>query len=84
VVRTHKAWDARTVERRLRARLAEFHGLLAGNVDEARGVLRQLLPERLRFTPRQEGGYQITGHVACDGLFTALVDDGPHIVVPPG
>ena len=90
---TRKGWtvdaatrrcDPRTVERRLRARLAAFHGLLTGNVEEcAAGTppapagappLHAPAGRRLR----------ITGHVACGGLFTALVDDGPQGVVPPG
>jgi hypothetical protein len=68
----------------LRERLEDWQGLLAGNLDEARQVLRQLLPGRLRFTPRKVAGYQITADLALGGLLATVVDDGSLTVVPPG
>jgi hypothetical protein len=60
---------------------------LEGNLDEGRQGLRQLLPERLRFTPRPTRGYDITGTLALGGILTAVVDDpqalGPQELVPP-
>jgi len=50
---------------------------LEGNVEEGRQVLRQLLSERLRFTPRPTRGYDITGTLALGGILAAVVDDAP-------
>src|SRR5262249_48768202 len=64
---TARTWDTRTLERVLRERVARWQELLEGNVEEGRQVLRQLLPERLRFTPRPTRGYDITGTLALGG-----------------
>jgi site-specific DNA recombinase len=87
--RTARGWDAHTLDRILRARVTRWQALLEGNLDEGRQVLRQLLPERLRFTPRATRGYEITGTLALGGLLSAVVEDGPQVwgpqeLVPPG
>jgi DNA invertase Pin-like site-specific DNA recombinase len=61
---TTRRWDPRILQWELRARVADWQGLLEGNLHEARELLRRLLPQRLRFTPRPVGGYEITGPVA--------------------
>jgi site-specific DNA recombinase len=77
-------WDRRSLERVLERRVEGWRGLLAGNLDEARQVLRQLLPGRLRFTPRKVAGYEITADLALGGILATVVDDGSLTVVPPG
>lgn len=72
--RTARRWDRRGLERVLRQRVEEWQNLLEANPDEARQVLRQLLPGRLRFTPREAGGYEITGEAAPGGLVATVVD----------
>jgi hypothetical protein len=88
VERTVRTWDNRTLKRILHERVARWRELLEGNVDENRQVLRQLLPERLRFTPRPTRGYDITGTLALGGILAAVVDDAPQTwpqeLVPPG
>ena len=74
----------RELERAIRAGLAEWRALFTGTVEEARQLLRQLLPRRLRFTPREEGCYEITGDVALGGLIAAAVGASPQGMVPPG
>ena len=85
--RTARGWDARSLDRILRERVTSWQALLAGNLDEGRQVLRLLLPDRLRFTPRPTHGYEITGTLALGGLLSAVVEDrqawGPQELVPP-
>ena len=49
-------FDLRRAEQDLRAKLADWRGLLSRNVAQARQALRSLVPERLTFTPKNEGG----------------------------
>jgi hypothetical protein len=83
LTQTARRWDRRGLERVLRQRVEDWQTLLEANPDEARQVLRQLLPGRLRFTPREAGGYEITGEAAPGGLVATVVA-GSLAVVPPG
>jgi hypothetical protein len=48
--------DLGRVERDLRAKIADWRGLLARNVAQARQALRSLVPERFTFTTKEENG----------------------------
>jgi hypothetical protein len=59
------------LEARLRAKLADWRGLLARDVDSARDVLRLLLAEPLRFTPildARRRAYAFKPPIALDQL----------------
>ena len=65
------------LERRLRAKLADWRGLLAQNVDAAREVLRVLLVDSLRFTPLVDGArraYAFEGSIALDRLVAGVIE----------
>ena len=65
------------LESRLRAKLADWRGLLTRNVAEGRAVLRALLIGPLRFTPIEDGsrrGYAFTGTIALDRLLSGVVE----------
>lgn len=65
------------LETRLRAKLADWRGLLTRNVAEGRAVLRALLIGPLRFTPIDDGsrrGYAFTGTIALDRLLAGVVE----------
>ena len=68
------------LEQRLRAKLADWRGLLTRNVSEGRAVLRTLLVGPLRFTPIDEErrrGYAFEGMIALDRLLSGVVDLPP-------
>jgi chromosome segregation ATPase len=50
-----RGFDLRRAEQDLRAKLADWRGLLSRNVAQARQALRSLVPERLTFTPKNGG-----------------------------
>jgi hypothetical protein len=75
----HDPMDRRSLKPILPRRVEQWQDLLAGNLDEARQVLRQLLPERAR----AGGGFEITADAALGGVVAAIVD-GPQFLVPPG
>jgi hypothetical protein len=56
-----RGFDLPRVEQDLRAKLADWRGLLARNVGQARQALRSLVPERLTFTPKNERGERFYG-----------------------
>jgi hypothetical protein len=65
------------IEQRLRAKLADWRGLLTRNVESGREVLRTLLVGPLRFTPVIDGqrrGYRFTGAIALDRIVAGIVD----------
>jgi len=65
------------LDRRLRAKLTDWRGLLTRNVDSARDVLRALLVEPLRFTPLTDGrrrAYQFDGVIALDRLVSGVIE----------
>jgi site-specific DNA recombinase len=69
--------DLGSLEARLRAKLADWRGLLHRNVAEGRAVLRTLLIGPLRFTPVREErrrGYAFEGMLALDRLLAGVVD----------
>jgi hypothetical protein len=69
--------DRVQLERRLRAKLADWRELLRRNVAEGRAVLRTLLIGPLRFTPivdARRRGYLIEGAIALDRLLSGVVE----------
>jgi len=58
-VRDFTAGDAHRVERQMRARLSDWRGLLRGEVQEARQILRALLQDRIEFTPTEQDGQRV-------------------------
>jgi len=76
-----------TLERRLRARLADWRALLRRNVTEGRAVLRALLIGPLRFTPVKDArrrGYAFEGAVALDRLLTGVIELPTVMASPTG
>ena len=70
------------LERTLRAKLADWRGLLQRNVAEGRAVLRTLLIEPLKFTPVIDGrrrGYAFEGAIALDRLLAGVVELPPMV-----
>jgi hypothetical protein len=68
--------DAQELRRTLRGYLDDWHGLIRGNVTEARGVFALVLRERIPFTPiavKQQPCYRLTVPVAFDRVLTSVV-----------
>ncbi len=68
---------ARGLEARLRAKLADWRGLLTRNVESGRDVLRTLLVGPLRFTPvidERRRGYRFAGAIALDRLVAGVIE----------
>ena len=68
--------DVHRVEQVLRAKLADWRGLLLRNVMQARQALRSLVPERLRFTPKGDGEeafYVFEGTAVLDRFLSGIV-----------
>jgi hypothetical protein len=64
------------LEQRLRAKLADWRGLLTRNVESGRDVLRALLVGPLNFTPVIEArrrGYAFEGAIALDRLVSGVI-----------
>ena len=79
--------DLAGLEARLRAKLADWRGLLRRNIAEGRAVLRTLLVGPLRFTPIIEDrrrGYAFEGAIALDRLLSGVVDLPPKVASPAG
>jgi site-specific DNA recombinase len=75
------------LEQRLRAKLADWRGLLTRNVETGRVVLRTLLIGPLRFTPvmeEQRRGYAFRGAIALDRLIAGVVDLPTKVASPTG
>ena len=75
------------LEARLRAKLADWRGLLQRNIQEARAVLRGLLIGPLRFTPvndERRRGYAFRGTIALDRLLAGVVDLPTVVASPTG
>jgi hypothetical protein len=85
VARAHvPTGSADGLERRLRAKLADWRALLTRNVSEGRAVLRTLLVGPLRFTPVEDErrrGYRFEGLIALDRLLAGAIDL-PHVARP--
>jgi DNA invertase Pin-like site-specific DNA recombinase len=79
--------DLRALETRLRARLADWRGLLRRNIAEGRDVLRALLAGPLTFTPiveERRRGYAFSGAVALDRLLSGVVELPTKMASPTG
>ena len=64
------------LEQRLRAKLADWRGLLTRNVESGRDVLRALLVGPLNFTPvidARRRGYAFEGAIALDRLVSGVI-----------
>jgi hypothetical protein len=75
-------FDAKTVERRVRAKLDDWRGLLTRKVEDGRQLLREALVGPLRFTAdgRQ---YRFAGEVPIERLLSGVVGV-PTFVASPG
>ena len=70
-----RGFDLHRAEQDLRAKLVDWRGLLARNVAQARQALRSLVPERLTFTPKNEGGerfYVFEGMAVLDRFLAGI------------
>jgi hypothetical protein len=79
--------NVETLERTLRAKLADWRGLLRRNITEGRAVLRALLIGPLRFSPVKEGrrrGYAFEGTIALDRLLTGVLELPTAMASPSG
>ena len=66
-----------SLEERLRAKLADWRGLLTRSVDSGRDVLRALLVGPLRFTPiieKRRRTYAFEGAIALSRLVAGVID----------
>ena len=75
-VRDFRPANTARFERQLRAKLADWRGLLRGAPQAARQVLRALLTERVTFTPTVQGGrrvYRYRGTFTVGALFAGEV-----------
>jgi hypothetical protein len=76
------------LEAELRARLADWRGLLQRHPREARQILRKLLLGRLTFTPEEKDGerfYRFTGQVTLGRLLAGeILSTVSKTVVTPG
>jgi site-specific DNA recombinase len=67
--------DRSRLARELRTKLADWRGLLSRNVAQARQVLRSLVPDRLTFMPKDEGGerfYIFEGRAVLDRVLAGI------------
>jgi hypothetical protein len=79
--------DPKRIERRLRAKLSDWRGLLTRNVATARTVLRTLLVGPIRFSPVVEDrkrGYAFEGTIALDRLIAGIIDLPTKMASPTG
>jgi len=71
---TLSGFDPKTVERKLRQKLAEWRGLLRRQTPLARQMLARLLDGRIVWTPNKEAGlYEFAGRVNLDRLLSGVV-----------
>jgi site-specific DNA recombinase len=79
--------NVETLEKRLRAKLADWRELLRRNVTEGRAVLRALLIGPSRFSPVKEErrrGYSFEGTIALDRLLTGVLELPTAMASPTG
>ena len=79
--------DRRGLERRIRAKLQDWRGLLERNVAEGRAALRALLIGPIRFTPVREErrrGYRFELTIALDGLLAGVIELPTKMASPRG
>jgi hypothetical protein len=75
------------LDARLRAKLADWRGLLTRNVESGRDVLRALLVGPLRFTPvleQRKRAYRFTGTITLEKLLSGLVELPTRVTSPEG
>ena len=75
------------LEKRVRAKLADWREALRRNVAEGRAVLRAILVGPLRFTPVADGrrrGYAFEGAIRLDRLLAGVVDLPTKLASPTG
>jgi hypothetical protein len=75
------------LDERLRAKLADWRGLLQRNVSEGRAALRALLMGPIRFTPLVEErrrGYAFEGTIALDKLLAGVINLPTKVASPTG
>jgi site-specific DNA recombinase len=74
------AIDLRGLERAIHAKLADWRGLLKGDVEAGRETLRLLLTGPLQFTPvvdKGRRGYRFTGTITLNRILAGVVDLPP-------
>lgn len=79
--------DRRGLERRIRAKLQDWRGLLERNVAEGRAALRALLIGPIRFTPVREErrrGYRFELTIALDRLLAGVIELPTKMASPRG
>jgi hypothetical protein len=63
-------------EERILEKVGQWRAVLRQEAQEARSILRELLPDRLTFTPTERDGrriYAYSGRFTIDGLFEGVV-----------
>lgn len=79
--------DWTKVERDLRAKLADWQGLLQRNVPQARQILKRLLAGPIQFSPVREAGerdHTFRAPIALDRLMTGTVGCATTVASPTG
>jgi site-specific DNA recombinase len=77
--------DRRSVERRVRARLASWRTLLSGHVQDGRELFRQVLDGPIRFRPDAEAReYHFEGNIGLGRLFAGIAGLAPFGTSPTG
>jgi hypothetical protein len=75
------------LEGRLRAKLADWRGLLTRNIESGREVLKALLEGPLRFTPvvdERRRAYRFTGTITLAKLLSGVVELPTRVTSPEG
>jgi hypothetical protein len=75
------------LEGRLRAKLADWRGLLTRNVESGREVLKAMLVGPLRFTPvveERRRAYRFTGRITLENLLSGVVELPTRVTSPAG
>lgn len=79
--------DARSLERTIRAKLADWRRLLTTQVQSGRALLREILDGPIQFTPMEQGGrrgYRFRGEVALSTLLAGVIDVSTTMASPAG
>jgi site-specific DNA recombinase len=75
--------DRRTIEKRVRAKLADWRRLLTSSIEDGRNLLRQVLGGPLRFVPEKKQ-YRFEGVAAIDRLLSGIAGLPTCVASPPG
>jgi hypothetical protein len=65
--------NAATIRQQLHEYLADWRGLLRGNVQQGQQVLRRLIKGRLTFTPHEAGYYTFSGIGTVQRLLSGVI-----------